>query len=282
MQNDPNKMDEQLNKIFPISNSGGKWNVPFVRRFPYILLSISVIFTLGTASVLSVVGVTLYRLTMSTILSGLDTSDLITDNAVLIASATSVLINFACVQILNELFGRCAKARDPRTIYVRFGPGSVYGSLEKTLTEWELPKTDADYEKSYTLKMFIFQAVNFWSSIFYIAFVKGRGTGTPLHYTRFGGSGSIRLEECHPSGCLFDLTMQLAIIMILKQAIGNVMELGVPFFKGYLRKKKESGFEGKPWKRDICLEQEPIYKLHFYHYSWHCNMLAKCNTFNFK
>ena len=64
MQNDPNKMDEQLNKIFPISNSGGKWNVPFVRRFPYILLSISVIFTLGTASVLSVVGVTLYRLTM--------------------------------------------------------------------------------------------------------------------------------------------------------------------------------------------------------------------------
>ena len=128
------------------------------------------------------------------------------------------------------------------------------------MTEWELPKTDADYEKSYTLKMFIFQAVNFWSSIFYIAFVKGRGTGTPLHYTRFGGSGSIRLEECHPSGCLFDLTMQLAIIMILKQAIGNVMELGVPFFKGYLRKKKESGFEGKPWKRDICLEQEPIYK----------------------
>ena len=113
MQNDPNKMDEQLNKIFPISNSGGKWNVPFVRRFPYILLSISVIFTLGTASVLSVVGVTLYRLTMSTILSGLDTSDLITDNAVLIASATSVLINFACVQILNELFGRCAKTRDP-------------------------------------------------------------------------------------------------------------------------------------------------------------------------
>jgi len=114
MQNDPNKMDEQLNKIFPISNSGGKWNVPFVRRFPYILLSISVIFTLGTASVLSVVGVTLYRLTMSTILSGLDTSDLITDNAVLIASATSVLINFACVQILNELFGRCAKTRDPQ------------------------------------------------------------------------------------------------------------------------------------------------------------------------
>ena len=76
-------------------------------------------------------------------------------------------------------------------------------------------------------------------------------------------------EECHPSGCLFDLTMQLAIIMILKQAIGNVMELGVPFFKGYLRKKKESGFEGKPWKRDICLEQELVYKLHFFHYACH-------------
>ena len=50
-------------------------------------------------------------------MSGLDTSDLITDNAVLIASATSVLINFACVQILNELFGRCAKARVNKDLY---------------------------------------------------------------------------------------------------------------------------------------------------------------------
>ena len=95
-----------------------------------------------------------------------------------------------------------------------------------------MPKTDADYENSYTLKMFIFQAVNFWSSIFYIAFCKGRGTGTPIEYTRLGKTGSFRLEECHPAGCLVDLSMQLAIIMILKQAIGNIMELGVPYFSG--------------------------------------------------
>ena len=43
-----------------------------------------------------------------------------------------------------------------------------------------------------------------------------------------------------------------------KQAVGNVMELGVPFFKGYLKKQMEHGFEGKPWKRDACLEQERI------------------------
>ena len=74
--------------------------------------------------------------------------------------------------------------------------------------------------------------MNFWSTIVYIGFIKGHGTGTPEKYTRVS-LGSYRLEECHPAGCLADLSMQLGIIMILKQFIGNVEELGVPFIKGF-------------------------------------------------
>jgi hypothetical protein len=121
----------------------------------------------------------------------------------MIASVTSVLLNFISIFVLNLIFT----------------------SIAEYLTNLEIPKTHEEYEKSYTLKMFLFQAVNFWSSIFYIAFIKGRGTGTPISYTRFGETGSIRLEECHPAGCLFDLSLQLAIIMILKQENVKIISL---------------------------------------------------------
>ena len=35
-------------------------------------------------------------------------------------------------------------------------------------------RTQTDYENSFTFKVFIFQFVNYYSSIFYIAFFKGK------------------------------------------------------------------------------------------------------------
>lgn len=43
----------------------------------------------------------------------------------------------------------------------------------------ELPRTQTDYENSLTLKMFLFQFVNYYSSCFYIAFFKGKIVGYP-------------------------------------------------------------------------------------------------------
>jgi len=36
----------------------------------------------------------------------------------------------------------------------------------------EFPRTQTDFEDSYTLKKFLFQFINFYSSLFYIAFFK--------------------------------------------------------------------------------------------------------------
>ena len=49
----------------------------------------------------------------------------------------------------------------------------VYYQLALLLTKRETQKTDKEYEDSFTLKMFLFQFVNFYASIFYIAFFKG-------------------------------------------------------------------------------------------------------------
>ncbi|XP_024150950.1 anoctamin-9 [Oryzias melastigma] len=102
------------------------------------------------------------------------------------------------------------------------------------LCEWEKPNSFAAKEKSFTVKMFTFQFFTLFSSLFYVAFFLGRINGHPGNYARIAG---FRLEECHPSGCLTDLFIQMAIIMMLKQVINNIVEFIVPWLKNFWRKR---------------------------------------------
>ena len=42
------------------------------------------------------------------------------------------------------------------------------------LTNLEQPRTEAEYEMSYSLKLFVFQFINYYSSLIYTAFFKER------------------------------------------------------------------------------------------------------------
>ena len=48
-------------------------------------------------------------------------------------------------------------------------------------------KTQSEFENQLVLKVFIFQFVNFYSSIFYLAYVKGKFTGYPGNYNTIFG-----------------------------------------------------------------------------------------------
>ena len=48
------------------------------------------------------------------------------------------------------------------------------GCTVKTLVFLELHRTQSDYDDSFITKMYLFQFVNFYSSLFYIAFLKGK------------------------------------------------------------------------------------------------------------
>ena len=48
--------------------------------------------------------------------------------------------------------------------------------IARQITNWENPRTQADYENSYTFKMFLFQFINYYSSLMYTAFFKVRIT----------------------------------------------------------------------------------------------------------
>ncbi|NXS75721.1 ANO9 protein, partial [Pandion haliaetus] len=113
----------------------------------------------------------------------------------------------------------------------------------------EKPRTFSQRENSFTVKIFTFQFFTNFSSLIYIAFFLGRINGHPGNYVRIAGKW--RLEECHPSGCITDLFIQMAIIMLLKQTISNVMEYLIPWIAHKLRKKTQ-----RPKKRSMMLGEE--------------------------
>ncbi|NXK87361.1 ANO9 protein, partial [Formicarius rufipectus] len=117
------------------------------------------------------------------------------------------------------------------------------------LCDLEKPRTHSQRENNFTIKIFTFQFFTNFSSLIYIAFFLGRINGHPGHYVRIAGRW--RLEECHPSGCITDLFIQMAVIMVLKQTISNVMEYFIPWMRYKLRKKHK-----RPERSRVLGEEE--------------------------
>ncbi|XP_075043982.1 anoctamin-9 isoform X2 [Mixophyes fleayi] len=138
------------------------------------------------------------------------------------------------------------------------------------LCNLEKPRTFTERENSFTTKVFTFQFVTHFSSLFYVAFFLGRINGYPGNYSRVAGHW--RLEECHPSGCITDLFIQMCIIMILKQTLSNCVEFLSPYLSYKLRSLKdrrsrvhsEQGSEDyvtESWKANYRLGKVHIFSL---------------------
>ena len=103
----------------------------------------------------------------------------------------------------------------------------VYNKLALWLTNLENPATFSTYEDSFTVKMALFQFVNTFACIVYIAFFKSELiVGSPGRYTRV--MEKYRLTGCGEQGCFLELCIEIAIIMVGQQIIGNVIEVGLP------------------------------------------------------
>ena len=94
-----------------------------------------------------------------------------------------------------------------------------------------MPRTQTDFDNSLTLKMYLLQFVNYYSSIFYIAFFKGRFVSHPGEIEDNSRFASITQEECGTGGCLVELAIQLSIIMVGKQAFNSVLEMLWPWLE---------------------------------------------------
>uniref|UniRef100_A0A8C2XDJ7 Anoctamin n=1 Tax=Cyclopterus lumpus TaxID=8103 RepID=A0A8C2XDJ7_CYCLU len=148
----------------------------------------------------------------------------------LATSVTASCINFVIIMILNFFYERVA----------------VW------ITDMEIPKTHLEYENRLTMKMFLFQFVNYYSSCFYVAFFKGKFVGFPGDYTyMFGKRSKLRNEECDPGGCLIELTTQLVIVMSGKQLwVHTLLLIHLNYRKG--RHHPEN--HNSRWEQDHVLQ----------------------------
>lgn len=71
-------------------------------------------------------------------------------HAKIFTSMTAALINLIIIMILTRIYHR----------------------LARWMVNMENPRTQTEYEASYTFKIFLFEFVNFYSSLIYIAFFK--------------------------------------------------------------------------------------------------------------
>ena len=179
--------------------------MPPKERASRIMGVFSVVFFFIGLIFAAVLGVIVFRAALYAILIKQDAGS-IRARSKNIVSVSAGIINFITIQLLKF----------------------VYRYIALWLTKWENPRTNTDYTNSLVLKMFWFQFVNTYSSIFYVAFFKNATfAGTPGRYHRFT-TAQFRFEGCSEQGCFLELTIQLSILMIGEQIFENTKEFMIP------------------------------------------------------
>ncbi|XP_048487974.1 anoctamin-4 isoform X5 [Plutella xylostella] len=186
----------------------------------------------------AVLGTIIYRISMVSVIYG-GSGFFIKKHAKIFTTMTAAVINLIIIMILTR----------------------IYAKVAVVLTNLENPRTQTEYEDSYTFKIFFFEFMNFYSSLIYIAFFKGRFYDYPGDdQARKSEFFKLKGDICDPAGCLSELCIQLAIIMIGKQSFNNFMELGYPKFHNWWRARSHRAVTrdlSKPhmaWEQDYHLQ----------------------------
>lgn len=96
----------------------------------------------------AVIGTIIYRISLIPVFHG--GGYFLKQHAKIFTSLTAAFINLIIIMILTR----------------------IYQKLARWMVNMENPRTQTEYEASFTFKIFIFEFVNFYSSLIYIAFFK--------------------------------------------------------------------------------------------------------------
>ncbi|XP_022824031.1 anoctamin-4-like [Spodoptera litura] len=237
---DPRPEFEASVKTFrtnPVTREKEPYLPNWQKTVKYVASSSAVLFMIAIVMG-AVLGTIIYRISMVSVIYG-GTGIFIQRHAKIFTTMTAAIINLIIIMILTRIYAKIA----------------VY------LTNMENPRTQTEYEDSYTFKIFFFEFMNFYSSLIYIAFFKGRFYDYPGDdQARKSEFFKLKGDICDPAGCLSELCIQLAIIMIGKQFVNNFVELGYPKFHNWWRQRSHRAVTrdlSKPhmaWEQDYHLQ----------------------------
>ncbi|KAJ2943398.1 hypothetical protein O0L34_g12207 [Tuta absoluta] len=239
--------DEDLRPEFEATIKTFRYNPVTKEKEPYMPTWQKTVRYLATSSAVlfmimlvmgAVLGTIIYRISMVSVIYG-GSGFFLKRHAKIFTSMTAALINLIIIMLLTR----------------------VYAKVAVILTNLENPRTQTEYEDSYTFKIFFFEFMNFYSSLIYIAFFKGRFYDYPGDdQARKSEFFKLKGDICDPAGCLSELCIQLAIIMIGKQCFNNFLELGYPKFHNWWRQRTHRAItkdKSKPhmaWEQDYHLQ----------------------------
>uniref|UniRef100_A0A1A9WRI9 Anoctamin n=1 Tax=Glossina brevipalpis TaxID=37001 RepID=A0A1A9WRI9_9MUSC len=202
-------------RINPVTREREPYMSTWNRWIRFVITGSAVLFMI-TIVLSAVLGTIIYRISVVTVIYG-GGGFFVKEHAKLFTTITAALINLVVIMILTRIYHR----------------------LAIKLTNLENPRTQTEYEDSYTFKIFFFEFMNFYSSLIYIAFFKGRFFDYPGDdQARRSEFFRLKNDICDPAGCLSELCIQLAIIMVGKQCWNNFMEYLFPKFYNWWRQRK--------------------------------------------
>jgi hypothetical protein len=136
-----------------------------------------------------------------------------------------ILVLFWTIGILMIVRARMQKHAGGRPMFmvvnaIMVEAGNIlFTKLAKWLTDRENYRAPSEYSNSLMAKTVIFKFINCYSSLYYIAFFKA-------HHYLYGVE-----MKCWKDDCMYDLSMQLAVFLIVRCTFQNLMELGLPYFR---------------------------------------------------
>ncbi|XP_011301819.1 anoctamin-4 [Fopius arisanus] len=201
-------------RINPVTREREPYMPAYSRAWRYCVTG-SLVFFMICVVLGAVLGTIIYRISLVAVVHS-GGGSLLQRHAKIFTSMTAALINLIIIMILTR----------------------IYQKLAKWMVNMENPRTQTEYEDSFTFKIFFFEFVNFYSSLIYIAFFKGRFYVHPGDAdARSSEFFRIKTDVCDPAGCLSELCIQLAIIMVGKQCFNNFMEILSPKMVNWWRKR---------------------------------------------
>ncbi|XP_040557448.1 anoctamin-9 isoform X1 [Gallus gallus] len=229
------------------------------RRYRHSYMRSTIVLLLVLLMIVVLIGIAhalvIYRVVATALFTQSD-SEFFREQANLVAVMTGAVLHYITIVVMTKVQIAAWGGQWVLPFSIINSPFLFYTSLLQInrrvalfLCDLEKPRTFSQRENNFTIKIFIFQFLTNFSSLIYIAFFLGRINGHPGNYVRIAGKW--RLEECHPSGCITDLFIQMAIIMMLKQTISNVVEYLVPWLAHKMRKRQK-----RPKEKHLVLGEE--------------------------
>lgn len=98
---------------------------------------------------------------------------------------------------------------------------AIYSVVAVKLNDWEVHETETDYMENLVAKTFMFQAINSFFNLYYVAFVKN-------NVAFFGVAQPCLKNDAGAPDCLLELQTQLRGVFITRLVVGNLTEAVIP------------------------------------------------------